>query len=266
MVECCGQSTELIWVTALNYWLLIEDASTCQGQTRCSAEITNGQRHPGSSVFAIQIQIGSRYFSKIHLHVKNACLSLNVAWWCSWILCSSTAWWLSRRQGIVPVSTIFHQSPPAGGHVTTMSPKLHQCHQGTPLYVPWPDQWGGRAYVLGGLLSWVIKNPRYYDWQLSGSTCKITYWYFDEMINLFCLDSFWSDDYPGARASSPPALCFLFPTGGFPLPRSKLLRFMFYSERHSQHFPGAQITSYVRLFRMTFTRGTRRETHRGTRR
>ena len=52
MVVCCGQSTELIWVTALNYWLLIEDASTCQGQTRCSAEITNGQRHPGSSVFA----------------------------------------------------------------------------------------------------------------------------------------------------------------------------------------------------------------------
>ena len=51
-VGCCGQSTELIWVTALNYWLLIEDASTCQGQTRCSAEITNGQRHPGSSVFA----------------------------------------------------------------------------------------------------------------------------------------------------------------------------------------------------------------------
>ena len=133
-----------------------------------------GNDTPDHLYLQIQIQTGSRYFSKIHLHVKNACLSLNVAWWCSWILCSSTARWLSRRQGIVPVSTIFHQSPPAGGHVTTMSPKLHQCHQWTPLYVPWPDQWGGRAYVLGGLLSCVIQKIQ------------------DIMI----------DNYPGARARS----------------------------------------------------------------
>ena len=115
-----------------------------------------GNDTPDHLYLQIQIQTGSRYFSKTHLHVKNACLSLNVAWWCSWILCSSTARWLSRRQGIVPVSTIFHQSPPAGGHVTTMSPKLHQSFTNGHHFM-FHDQ----TNEAGELMSWEGLYPGY---------------------------------------------------------------------------------------------------------